>query len=240
MSAAEGKAAVPGSPTWWIERQAREARRRPRADGLSSERIIRAALALVDAEGLDALTVRRLAEELATGSASLYRHVASRDDLLVLLVDHVLGDVRFPPDDAGGRATVEALSSELRRVLLDHHHLVPALAVSPLLGPNAMRGTERGLAGFLAAGFEAGVAVSAYLALVDFVLGTVFFDTSSTGQVSGLSQNSSVLIATLPVDAFATLAARPDEFSLPSVDDVFTFGLAAFLDGLECRFLRTG
>jgi len=237
MSTTEVTAAVPGTPAWWLERQAREARRRPRADGLSSERIIHAALALVDAEGLDALTVRRLAEELATGSASLYRHVASRDELLVLLVDHVLGEVRYPRGDLPGRAAIETLSSELRRVLMDHHNLVPALAVSPLLGPNAMRGTERGLAGFLEAGYDATVAVPAYLALVDFVLGTVFFDTSSTGQVSGLSQSSSDLIAALPADAFSALRAHPAEFSLPSVDDVFAFGLAAFLDGLERRFL---
>ncbi len=163
--------------------------------------------------------------------------MASRDELLVLLVDHVLGDVRYPSDHAGGRATVEALSSELRRVLLDHHNLVPALAVSPLLGPNALSGTERGIVGFLDAGFEPGVAISAYLALVDFVLGTVFFDTSSTGQVSGLSQNSSDLIAALAVEAFSALRVHPDEFSLPSVDEVFALGLAAFLDGLEHRFI---
>jgi len=237
MRTTEITAAVPGSPAWWLERQGREARRRPRADGLSSERIVHAALAVVDAEGLDACTVRRLAEELDTGSASLYRHVASRDDLLVLLVDHVLGDVRYPPDEASGRATVEALASELRRVLLDHRNLVPALAVSPLLGPNAVRGTERGLAGLLDAGFDAGVAVTAYLALVDFVLGTVFFDTSSTGQVSGLGHSSRDLLAELPTDAFPTLRAHPNDITLPSVDDVFALGLAAFLDGLEHRFL---
>ncbi len=240
MRSTETTAAVPGSPAWWLARQAREDRRRPRVDGLSGERIVNAALALVDAEGLDALTVRRLAEELGTGSASLYRHVASRDELLVLLIDHVLGDVRYPPDDAGGRATVEALSSELRRVLLDHHNLVPALTVSPLLGPNAMRGTERGLAGFLEAGFDVVVAVPAYLALVDFVLGTVFFDTSSTGQVSGLRQSSSDLLAAFAGDAFSTLRTHPGTFALPSVDDVFSLGLVAFLDGLEARFLSPG
>ena len=69
---------------------------------------------------------------------------------------------------------------------------------------------------------------------------TVFFDTSSTGQVSGLSHNSSDLLAAFPVDAFATLRTHPDEFSLPSVGDVFDLGLAAFLDGLERRFLRPG
>mgnify|MGYP000844767128 FL=1 len=229
--------APPGSPAWWLARQAREDRRRPRVDGLSGERIIDAALVLVDADGLEALTVRRLAEELGTGSASLYRHVASRDELLVLLVDHVLGDVRHPPDDAGGRVPVELLASELRRVLLDHHNLVPALTVSPMFGPNAMRGTERGLTGFLRAGYDVAVAVPAYLALVDFVLGTVFFDTSSTGQAAGLRQSSSDLLATLAPDAFSTLRARPDSFTLPSVDDVFALGVTAFLDGLERRFL---
>lgn len=237
MSATEVGATVPGSPTWWVERQARDARRRPRPDGLTSDRIVRTALALVDAEGLDALTVRRLADELATGSASLYRHVASRDELLVLLVDHVLGDVRYPADDLPGRATVEVLSSELRRVLMDHHHLVPALAVSPLFGPNAMRGTECGIAGFLAAGFEPGVAVPAYLALVDFVLGTVFFDTSTTGQVSGVRRRNRHLLEVFPAERFAVLRARRDEVPLPSADDVFAFGLATFLDGLEHRFL---
>ena len=95
---------------------------------------------------------------------------------------------------------------------MDHANLVPALTASPLLGPNAMRGTERGLAGLLEAGFEAAVAVPAYLALVDFVLGTVFFDTSSAGRVSGLSHSGSDLIAVLPADAFATLRAASGRF----------------------------
>jgi AcrR family transcriptional regulator len=236
MSTTEVAVVVPGSATWWLERQARATRRRPRTDGLSTERIIAAALVLVDTEGLEALTVRRLADHLATGSASLYRHVASRDELLVLLVDHVLGDVRYPPADVSGRAKVEALSSELRRVLMDHANLVPALTASPLLGPNAMRGTESGLAGLIEAGFEPTVAVPAYLALVDYVLGTVFFDTSSAGRASGLDHSSTDLIAELPADAYPTLRAHQLQFAVPSVDDVFTFGLTTFLDGLEHRF----
>jgi len=236
MSATEVAVAVPGSATWWLERQARATRRRPRADGLSTERIIAAALVLVDTEGLEALTVRRLADHLATGSASLYRHVASRDELLVLLVDHVIGEVRYPPDDVRGRAKVEVLSTELRRVLMDHANLVPALTASPLLGPNSMRGTEAGLTGLIEAGFEPAVAVPAYLALVDFVLGTVFFDTSSAGRASANSHSSTDLIAELPADGFPTLRANQLQFSVPSVDDVFTFGLTTFLDGLEQRF----
>ena len=236
MSPTETTAAVPGSASWWLERQARAARRRPRADGLSTERIIAAALVLVDDEGLEALTVRRLADHLATGSASLYRHVASRDELLVLLVDHVIGEVRYPPDDVRGRPKVESLSTELRRVLMDHANLVPALTASPLLGPNSMRGTEAGLSGLLEAGFAPAVAVPAYLVLVDYVLGTVFFDTSSAGRASGMSHSSTDLIAELPAEVFPTLRANQAHFALPSIDDVFAFGLTTFLDGLERRF----
>ena len=178
------EAMVPGSALWWVSRQALQARRRPRAAGLTIERITTTALAIVDTEGLEALTVRRLADKLATGSASLYRHVASRDELLVLLVDHVLGGVRLPAEHLTGREKVEGLAAELRRVLTDHAELLPALAASPLLGPNATGGVEAGLAYLLEAGFEPSVAVPAHLALIDFVLGTVFFDTSQAGRAA--------------------------------------------------------
>jgi AcrR family transcriptional regulator len=217
--------AVPGSASWWVDRQARHERRRPRADGLTIERIIETAIAIVDAEGLDAFTVRRLADELETGSASLYRHVASRDELLVLMVDHVLGEIELPADELPGRAKVEQLSWELRRVLIDHKNLLPALTATPLLGPNAMRGAANGLENLLDAGFAAPAAVPAYLALIDYVLGTVYFDTSSAG---------------LPAAGYPTLRVHEADFVPPPVDDVFAFGITTFLDGLETRYPPSG
>ncbi|CAN5606539.1 TetR/AcrR family transcriptional regulator [soil metagenome] len=212
MPALEVEPTIPGSPLWWLAHQDRQSRRKPRADGLTVERIVLAALAVVDHEGLEALTVRRLAEHLGTGSASLYRHVASRDELLVLLVDHVLGDVVLADEALTGRDQVAWLAGELRRVLMDHPNLVPALSTAPLLGPNALRGTDGALRYLLSAGYPVGVAVPAYLALIDYVLGTVFFDTSTAGS----------------------------NVSLPSADAVFSFGLTTFLDGLEVRFLSGG
>jgi AcrR family transcriptional regulator len=226
---------VPGSAAWWQERQARQARRRPRADGLTIERIIEVALCVVDRDGLDALTVRRLADDLGTGSASLYRHFASRDELLVLMVDHVLGEIQLPEPELTGRQKVEWLSGELRRVLVAHSNVLPALTASPLLGPNAMRGAENGLANLLDAGFEPATAVPAYLALIDYVLGTVYFDTSSAGRSSG-GDNPSNLFRALPDDGFPTLRANQAAFDRPSFDEVFAFGLTTFLDGLEHRF----
>jgi AcrR family transcriptional regulator len=202
-----------GTLAWWEDRERRMGRRRPRADGLTVERIINAALTLVDHEGLDALTMRRLAEELSTASASLYRHVASRDELLVVVVDHVIGEVVLPPDELDGRRRVEWLAGELRRVLLGHPNLLAALTASPLVGPNARRGSERALESLIEAGYEPGVAVPAYLALIDFVLGAVSFDTSRAGRRTS------------------------DTIDRPSADAVFSFGLTTFLDGLELRRL---
>jgi AcrR family transcriptional regulator len=230
-------AAITGSGEWWRDRRVRQGRRRPRADGLTIERITKAALAVVDDDGLEALTVRRLADDLGTGSASLYRHIASREELLVLLADQVIGEVRFPPDEMTGREKVEWVARELRRVLVDHHNLLPALTASPLLGPNALRGSERGLAYLLEAGFEPAAAVPAFLVLIDYVLGTVYFDTSRAGGGSrGREQGPAELFEALPADGFPTLWANEGAIERSLADDVFEFGLGTFLDGLERRF----
>lgn len=196
-------APAPGTPAWWRRHEERQGRRRPHTDGLTLEVVLAEALALVDAEGLDALTVRALAARLSTGSSTLYRHVASRDELLVLLVDAVLGEVRLPDPRLPGRVRVEQLSGELRRVLRSHPHVVPALSGSPILGPNATRAAACGLDNLLAAGHGPDRARTAYLALLDYVLGSVAFD------------------------------AAADPSGGTGSDDVFAFGLRTFLDGLQ-------
>jgi AcrR family transcriptional regulator len=211
-----------GTAEWWREHDARLHRRRPRPDGLTIERIIVTALDVIDAEGLDSLTVRRLGERMDTGSASLYRHVASREELLVLLVDEVLGGVVLPPADLPGRIKVEWLAKELRRVLIAHPHLLPALAASPLLGPNAMRGAQNALANLRETGFDPAVAALGYLAMIDFVLGAVYFDTSRAGRLVH-EQDGDALIGVV-----AGLGAPR-----PTADDVFAFGLTTFLDGMS-------
>lgn len=226
MSAAEPTApsAEPGSSAWWRDLEQRLDRRRPRADGLTIERIVTEAVALVDDAGLDALTVRGLAARFGTGSATLYRHVASRDELLVLIVDHVLGEVVEPDPELPARDRVEALAGELRRVLLRHPHLIPALPAAPLLGPNAIRGSALGLGSLLEAGFPPQVAAPGYLALLDYVLGSVFFDSASVGRHG-------------QPDADQGLPYR-DALDAISSDQVFAFGLRTFLDGLVAEAER--
>jgi AcrR family transcriptional regulator len=214
--------AEPGGARWWRERQIRLERRRPRSEGLTIERIIDEALALVDEEGLDALTVRRLATRLDTGSATLYRHVASRTELLVLMVDHVIGEVVYPSEDQPPRRRTEVLAHELRRVLLRHPNLVPALRAAPLLGPNAVQGAELALVTLMAGGYPPDTALLACLALIDYVLGSVFFDTGRVRPADG----------DLGDEAFAV---HREAFQTTKDDDVFRFGLQVFLDGLAIQ-----
>jgi AcrR family transcriptional regulator len=199
-----------GSADWWAAWQERQARRRPRADGLTIERVVAAAATIVDNEGLTALTVRRIAESLGTGSATLYRHVASREELLELVLDQVIGEVELPPAELPGRRRCELLSTELRRVLLRHAALVPVVATSRLQGPNATDRAVHGLRNLVDAGFDQPVALQGYLGLLHFVIGSVFFEA-----------NRSEDIRHHPHD--------PDE--------VFAFGLKAFLDGMEAEHL---
>ena len=220
---------VPGSPEWWAGHEARLGRRRPRAAGLTLERILDEALAVVDADGLDALTVRYLAERLSTGSSSLYRHVASRDELLVLLVDRVLGDVPLTPATQDPRAAVEQLSLDLRRVLLAHPNVVPALRTTPLGGPHARRASETGLTLLLAVGYPPDVAVNGFLALLDYVLGSVLFDSAAGARSSSPDDVDS------SVGAGPLMAPLVEAWLGADSDRVFAFGLTTFLDGLAVR-----
>jgi AcrR family transcriptional regulator len=228
---------LPGSQAWWAAHEERLARRRPRQDGLTVERILVEALDLVDREGLDALTVRALAARFDTSSATLYRHVDSRDELLVLLVDHVLGEIKLPDPFLPGRRKVEALSCEFRRVLARHQNVVPAMRVAPLLGPNARAAAEVGLANLIDAGYPGEIAVPGYLALIDYVLGSVFFDSAGIRdrRIARLGAEGEIDDPSSPV-----LTEHQKAIETSQSDEVFAFGLAVFLDGLEAHTDASG
>ncbi|MDT3445421.1 TetR/AcrR family transcriptional regulator [Pseudofrankia sp. BMG5.37] len=232
---------APGSAYWWAERAAATGRRRPRTGGLSVERIVAAAVEVVQERGLEALTVRAVADRLGTGGASLYRHIASLDELIVLIVDHTMGDVRLDRTGRGWRTDIEALMREMRRVMLDQPLPSSVTRGKPALGPNMLRVIDSALALFLDAGLTDKQATSATTAMIDFVVGATSIQRSNAGRSSigaagtaGFSQ----LLDSLPADEFAALRAAGTTFMAASGDDVFTDGMAIFLDGVTSRFLR--
>nr|WP_272921470.1 MULTISPECIES: TetR/AcrR family transcriptional regulator [unclassified Streptomyces] len=193
-------------------------------------RITRAALEIVDAEGLTALTMRRVAEETGVRHTSLYRHVASRDELLVELVDHVLGEVAPRQTGAGWRADLEQAAHAFRQVLLAHPAVVPLLTVGQLLGPNALRGREFGLGLLIRAGWEPARAVRIYLTVTHFVIGTAVLGTGGAARGAGERTAMTDLFAGLPQYPLVRELAGP--LNLPDGDQEFAFGLTALLDGI--------
>src|SRR4051794_34462352 len=106
-----------------MERHVKEVR--PFHRGLTRELVLAAAVAVLDAEGRDALTMRRLASELGVKAPSLYVHVRSKEDLRIGVLDTVLDEVVLPPVGRNWRSSLIAGFSEYRRVLVEHPGAVP-------------------------------------------------------------------------------------------------------------------
>jgi AcrR family transcriptional regulator len=118
--------------------------RTPRERSLSREAIAAAALRVVDRDGLDAMTMRRVAEELGTGAASLYAHVAGKEELLELIVERVIGEVEIPAEanpDQWQEELKEGLR-DIRTAIAAHGDIARAIFARIPLGENALRGSE--------------------------------------------------------------------------------------------------
>lgn len=141
--------------------------------GLSRERVCSEALALVDEEGLEALSMRRLGARLGVEAMSLYRHVRNKADLLDSLHAAVMADL--PPlratDDEDWRGMLGSLAHGLRKALLRHPKVVALFATRPVRVPEAMTILERAWKALEKAGFEPQDAQRAIVAVGVFTVG---------------------------------------------------------------------
>jgi AcrR family transcriptional regulator len=149
----------------------------PRKARLTRELVLSTALELVDAEGLDALTMRRLGQELGRDPMSLYRYAANRAALLDGVTEMVLNELAIFPDDPDWQAQLRRIGHDLRLLALRHPNVVPLLVTRPLSTPLGLRplGTLRPLEQILAllieAGFTPSNALHVYRAYYGFLYG---------------------------------------------------------------------
>jgi AcrR family transcriptional regulator len=217
-----------------LARAASSAERRPRADGITLDRIVGAALTVLEAGGEEALTMRRVADELDTGAASLYRHVAGREELIVLVVDHVLGTASVTLDDQmEWREQAETMARDFRAHLLAHREVVPLIGAAQGLGPNSIVAREVAISRLVAAGFAPEDAVRAFLAMWRLVVTTVQLETRSTARTKAERQVLRRLFKNQDPSAFPTVVKLADILAAQTSEDEFEFGLRAILDGLD-------
>lgn len=230
--------------------------RRSRGEpALRREQIVAEALRLLDEEGVEALSMRRLAARLDAGAPSLYWHMSSKEELLKLAVDEVFGEVEAPDpaDPVGWRSAALLCAHSIRSAVLRHPWLGAVLfSDSGLvhLGPNIMSITERLLQLFAAAGFPRGEAQHAVQTLTAYVLGVAISEAAWLRSLRREGQTEEQRMAALwPVAAEAARAypGISDVYAAEQMKDprlsrdvTFGYGLDRVLDGLEARLTALG
>lgn len=149
----------------------RRAQRRHGPGRLDRSGIVTVALGTARAEGIHAVTMRRIAEELGCSPMALYRHVADRQELLLAMLDDIAARVELPPPAAGPRAEIRALMTTAHRVLAEDPWVVTVLVVDGLASPKILPLIERLVAALRAAGLDGPGAIAAYALLWQFTYG---------------------------------------------------------------------
>lgn len=219
--------------------------RQPKAAGLRRDQIVTAAIELLDAEGLGALSMRKLGAKLDAGATSLYWHVANKDELLELAMDEIWGMVRPPdPEHTSWREVVTTFAYNLRRTMLDHPWVATLIVSLPSVGPNAFELSDRLRRTFVGAGFSG---MDIYLAsgtVSSYVLGQVLPEITAAEAFGEEGFDPEELL-----DVMDTVAADYPEMladyraTMPADRQAaravaFDFGLICVMDGLESRLRK--
>jgi AcrR family transcriptional regulator len=160
-------------PVAWSQRF-REGR--PEQPALSRDQIIQAARKLLDEEGLEGLSMRRLGARLDSGATSIYWYVAGKDELLDLAMDEVLGEVPIPEPTGDWRADLAALIQGFRTMMFAHPWILQLYGSRAALGPHALRYAEAQLTLLRSAGFAGDELDGAFHMIGDYVRGSVHAD----------------------------------------------------------------
>jgi AcrR family transcriptional regulator len=146
----------------------------PRRDhGLSRAEIVAAAIAMADAEGPEAISMRRIARELRAGPMSLYWHVGSKEELLDLMLESIEAEVEVPEPSGDWRADLRAFARRARAGMLSHRWAMEFLGGRPPSGPNDSRNLERLLGILDGLGLDARTTMDILGTLVTYVMGAV-------------------------------------------------------------------
>ncbi len=206
---------------------------RPR---LSRERVLRGAMAVADAGGIDALTIRSLAQSLGVKPMSVYYYVANKDEILDGIVDLVFSEIELPAADGDWRTEIRRRAHSARRVLRAHPWAIGLMESRTSPGPATLRHHDAVLATLLGAGFSHELTAHAYALLDSYIYGFAL-------QEAGLPFDGPDTVADVAepiMERFSTgeyphmVEMATDYYFRPGYDfgDEFEWGLDLILDGV--------
>ncbi|MGN9837270.1 TetR/AcrR family transcriptional regulator [Nonomuraea sp. H19] len=214
-------------------------------DTLTRDQIVRAAIEVLDAEGVEGLNMRRLGTWLGAAATAVYWHVKSKDELLVLAADELWGEIELPdPVQVGWREAAAVMARNLHAMVLRHPWLVTAMSTHLIYGPGKARHDNHLIGVYEAAGFSGRRVDWAMNAVFVFALGQALGEASDAAwrrkvRRSGGDPEEQVREVveriTEIASLFPRLRARAEAPGDDEPDQSFEFGLQAVLDGLEAR-----
>ena len=218
-------------------------KRRPgRPARLRRDEILRAAVDLADADGLEALTMRMVAHRLGAEAMSLYRHVANKQDLLDGMIDLVFAEIETPERDAPWKPAMRSRATSARQVLARHPWAIGLMESRVRPGPANMRHHDAVLAVLLGAGSTSAMATRIYNLVDSYVYGFALQERAlPVTTPEQLADVGDAILASMPVDEFPHLARVGRDLMESGFDYRAEFepGLDLILDAVGSR-IATG
>ena len=205
--------------------------------GLSKQRMVDEAIRLADRDGVDRLSMRRLADALDAGAMSLYHYVANKDELLDAMIDAVFEEIELPPEQSDWQSAMRQRTVSARQVLARHPWAIGLMESRTSPGPAHLRHREAVTACLRGAGFTVPMATHANWLLDVYVYGFALqaaslpFDTAD--EFADMAED--VFLPQLPPDEFPYLNESAAALLAAGYDpsEEFIFGLDLLLGALE-------
>jgi AcrR family transcriptional regulator len=228
-------------PLWFIPPAGNENRRR----SLTRGHVVAEALAIIGADGVEALSMRALATRLGVVPAALYRHVRNKEQLHDLVLDGVLAEVDREIDHRlAWTERVTVLAHRLRTVLEDHPGIAGLLKTRDPLGPHSLALAEAFLASLHTAGLPERETGLAFALIYDYTLGFALNSATSVNeqrvQDAATRNKLHAFLRSLPADRFPMLVALGEHVWLNNRDERFAAGLSTLVGGLQTARRREG
>jgi AcrR family transcriptional regulator len=193
---------------------------------------------LADESGIDSVTMRELGRRLGVEAASLYNHVAGKDDLLNGMAELAAAEIELPSGDVDWKRAMRCRAISARGVFLQHRWAAALLDSREWSGPDSMSYADRVLGTLIRAGFSPVIASWAFIALDSYIYGFERQRSNfSLGEDVDTIEVAQEVLADIPEGAFSSLAAVAMEYAEKPYDEdaAFGFGLDLILDSLERR-----
>ena len=204
---------------------------------LNRERVLRAAVAIADREGIEALSMRRLGRELGVEAMSLYNHVGGKEDLEHGIVELVLGEIESPPSGVHWKDAIRRTAVSSHDAFVRHRWSCSLLTRGPRVSQGRMGWMEAVLRTFREAGFSPNLTHHAYHAIDSHITGfTLWLVSMPFRSREELVDLADGFLRKIPADEFPYVVEHAEQHIAPSVSGEkpeFEFGLDLILEGLE-------